>query len=49
MGPKSHKEESGLKVFEMQDHSTFNLGSVWIKILHTPGHTLESTCFLLSD
>jgi hydroxyacylglutathione hydrolase len=33
----------------MQDNSTFNLGSIWIKVFHTPGHTLESSCFLLSD
>lgn len=49
MGPCSTREGSAIKVYEMQDHSTFNLGSVWIKVLHTPGHTLESTCFLLSD
>ena len=49
MGPKSYKEASAVKVYEMQDNSTFNLGSIWIKILHTPGHTLESTCFLLLD
>lgn len=49
MGPKSAREGSELKVFEMEDHSTFNLGSIWIKVLHTPGHTMESTCFLLND
>lgn len=33
----------------MNNNASFNLGSIWIKILHTPGHTLESTCFLLLD
>lgn len=47
MGPKSSKEGTQLKVYEMEGNSTFNVGSVWIKILHTPGHTLESTCFEL--
>lgn len=32
-----------------QDGEVFALGKLSIKILHTPGHTLESTCFLLLD
>jgi glyoxylase-like metal-dependent hydrolase (beta-lactamase superfamily II)/rhodanese-related sulfurtransferase len=31
------------------DGQIFELGSVKIKVLHTPGHTMESTCFLLID
>jgi rhodanese-related sulfurtransferase len=31
------------------DHQIFELGQVKIKVLHTPGHTMESTCFLLFD
>ena len=31
------------------DGEVFKLGSVWIKALHTPGHTLESTTYLLLD
>jgi hydroxyacylglutathione hydrolase len=27
----------------------YNLGKVTIQVLHTPGHTLESSCFLLRD
>ena len=27
----------------------FKIGSLELKALHTPGHTLESTCYLLSD
>ncbi|MFK8284066.1 MBL fold metallo-hydrolase [Capnocytophaga canis] len=30
-----------------EDNQIFELGSVKIKVLHTPGHTMESTCFLL--
>lgn len=32
-----------------EDNQTFPLGAVQIKVLHTPGHTLESSCFLLID
>jgi glyoxylase-like metal-dependent hydrolase (beta-lactamase superfamily II)/rhodanese-related sulfurtransferase len=31
------------------DGEILKLGDVSFKILHTPGHTIESTCFLLSD
>jgi hydroxyacylglutathione hydrolase len=32
-----------------KDNEVFNLGNVSIQVLHTPGHTLESCCFLLKD
>jgi glyoxylase-like metal-dependent hydrolase (beta-lactamase superfamily II)/rhodanese-related sulfurtransferase len=32
-----------------EDGQIFELGHVKIKVLHTPGHTMESTCFLLLD
>ncbi len=32
-----------------KDGEIFKLGRVSIKVLHTPGHTLESSCFLLID
>jgi len=31
------------------DGEVLKLGKLTIKVLHTPGHTLESTCYLLSD
>lgn len=31
------------------DGQEFKVGDVTIKVLHTPGHTMESTCFLLID
>ena len=32
-----------------KDGETFNIGDLTINVLHTPGHTLESTCYLLQD
>ena len=32
-----------------KDEQVFQLGDVTIKVLHTPGHTMESTCYLLID
>ena len=32
-----------------EDNQIFELGNIKIKVLHTPGHTMESTCFLLMD
>ncbi len=31
------------------DGEEFILGNIKIKVIHTPGHTMESTCFLLKD
>jgi hydroxyacylglutathione hydrolase len=32
-----------------KDGETFSIGNLTIEVLHTPGHTLESTCYLLKD
>jgi glyoxylase-like metal-dependent hydrolase (beta-lactamase superfamily II)/rhodanese-related sulfurtransferase len=32
-----------------KDGETFSLGNTTIQVLHTPGHTLESSCYLLKD
>ena len=32
-----------------KDGEVFNIGDLTIEVLHTPGHTLESTCYLLKD
>lgn len=32
-----------------KDNEIFKIGDVTIQVLHTPGHTMESTCFLLKD
>ena len=36
-------------VINAHDGEVFKLGKVAIKVLHTPGHTPESACFLLLD
>jgi glyoxylase-like metal-dependent hydrolase (beta-lactamase superfamily II)/rhodanese-related sulfurtransferase len=32
-----------------KDGETFSIGKLTIEVLHTPGHTLESSCYLLKD
>ena len=45
-GPQT---ETSFPVYVAKDNEEFNLGDVIIKVLHTPGHTLESSCYLLKD
>jgi hydroxyacylglutathione hydrolase len=37
------------KVYNAHDGEEFQLGKIKLKVLHTPGHTPESSCFLLLD
>jgi glyoxylase-like metal-dependent hydrolase (beta-lactamase superfamily II)/rhodanese-related sulfurtransferase len=39
----------GFRATVAQDNQEFRLGNASIKVLHTPGHTLESSCYLLRD
>ena len=32
-----------------EDNQEFKIGNITIKLLHTPGHTMESSCYLLMD
>jgi hydroxyacylglutathione hydrolase len=32
-----------------KDNEVFKLGNVTFQVIHTPGHTVESTCYLLKD
>ncbi len=32
-----------------EDGRLFSLGNIFLEVLHTPGHTLESTCYLVKD
>jgi hydroxyacylglutathione hydrolase len=32
-----------------KDQEVFNIGDISIQAVHTPGHTMESTCYLLRD
>lgn len=41
--------ETGYEVLVAADGQTFNIGDATIEVLHTPGHTLESSCYLLKD
>ena len=45
-GPEAN---TGFKAHIAYDGEVFQLGDVTIKVLHTPGHTMESSCYLLSD
>ncbi len=37
------------KVHNASDGEVFKLGNITLEVLHTPGHTIESTCYLLKD
>jgi len=41
--------ETNYKVYNAADGEIFDIGKLKIQVLHTPGHTLESSCFLLND
>ncbi len=41
--------EMGFEAHVAQDGEILNVGDVKIKVIHTPGHTMESTCYLLID
>lgn len=32
-----------------KEGEVFNIGKITLEVIHTPGHTLESTCYLLKD
>ena len=41
--------ETGFDIHVAKDGERFQLGHISIEVLHTPGHTLESSCYLLKD
>ncbi|MEE9372983.1 MAG: MBL fold metallo-hydrolase [Saprospiraceae bacterium] len=41
--------ETAFTKHEAKDNEEFKVGDITIRVLHTPGHTPESTCFLLID
>ncbi|HEX5024420.1 MAG TPA: MBL fold metallo-hydrolase [Agriterribacter sp.] len=45
-GPEA---EPSFDAYIAKDDEVFTLGNASIRVLHTPGHTMESTCYLLSD
>jgi hydroxyacylglutathione hydrolase len=45
-GPQT---ETNFPIYLAKDGESFSIGKVSLEVLHTPGHTLESTCYLLKD
>ena len=45
-GPNAN---TSYEVYHAKDGETFSIGDITIKVLHTPGHTPESTTYLLTD
>ena len=41
--------DAKFKFHKAHDGELFHLGDISIQVLHTPGHTLESSCYLLSN
>jgi glyoxylase-like metal-dependent hydrolase (beta-lactamase superfamily II)/rhodanese-related sulfurtransferase len=41
--------KTGFEILEKKDGDIIPLGKISIQVLHTPGHTMESTCYLLLD
>ena len=45
-GPQT---ETNFPVHVAKDGEIFSIGDISIEAIHTPGHTIESTCYLLKD
>src|SRR5450432_490161 len=45
-GPET---ETSFPIYKAKDGEIFKLGDLTIEVLHTPGHTIESSCYLLRD
>ncbi|MFY0253225.1 rhodanese-like domain-containing protein [Chitinophaga sp. 30R24] len=41
--------DTSFESYIAKDNEVFAIGAVSLKVLHTPGHTLESSCYLLLD
>lgn len=41
--------KTAFEMIEAKDEQIFELGDIKIKVLHTPGHTMESTTYLVID
>lgn len=46
-GPTTMK--LGFDAIVAEDGQEFKVGDITIKLIHTPGHTMESSCYLLKD
>ncbi len=45
-GPET---ETSFPIYRAKDGEKFKLGKLTIEVLHTPGHTIESSCYLLRE
>jgi glyoxylase-like metal-dependent hydrolase (beta-lactamase superfamily II) len=45
-GPET---ETSFPIYRARDGEVFKLGNLTIEVLHTPGHTIESSCYLLRE
>ncbi len=41
--------ETAFESIIAKDNQVFTIGNIKLKVLHTPGHTLESSCYLLME
>ncbi len=41
--------DTSFPIYEAHDGEEFALGDIKLQVLHTPGHTLESSCYLVKD
>ena len=41
--------EANFSFYKAKDGENFQLGNITIEVVHTPGHTIESTCYLLKN
>lgn len=41
--------QPGFDAIVAEDEQVFEVGNMMVQVLHTPGHTMESSCFLLKD
>ena len=49
MGPMASRTANKFKVKEAKDEERLKLGDASVTVIHTPGHTMERSCFLLKD
>ena len=49
MGPRSKTETNKFHLTEMNDGEKFKIGNIETECVHTPGHTPESSCYILND
>ncbi len=41
--------ETNFPIYKAKDGEQFSIGDIQLEVLHTPGHTIESSCYLVFD